>query len=86
MKIIEQMDFEELDFKKRQTLAKPIARRMVEAYKDDDEILMLVFTKALTDAWSHEGWGYDEYQEDIKWYNDWDKESWQTNYCWLYLN
>lgn len=74
MKIIEQMDFEELDFKKREILAKPIAKRMIEAYKDNDELLMLVFTKALTDSWSHEGWGYDEYEEDVQWYNEWDKE------------
>jgi len=74
MKIIEQIEFEQLDFTRRQTLAKLISRRMIEAYKDDDAMLMLVFTKALMDAWSHEGWGYDSYKEDMEWFNDWDKE------------
>jgi|TARA_B100001094_G_C18024985_1_gene717101 hypothetical protein len=75
MKIIDEMEFHDLDFSKRQILAKVVAKRMVEAYKDDEEALLLVLTKGLMDAWTHEGWGYDEYQEDMAWYNDWDKES-----------
>jgi hypothetical protein len=73
MKIIEQMEFEELDFDKKKKLARVIAKRMVEAYKDDEESLLLVMTKGLMDSWSHEGWGYDEYQQDMEWYNDWEE-------------
>jgi len=73
MKLLDEMEFHDLGFDKKQTFAKVVAKRMVEAYKDDEEALMLVMTKGLIDAWNHEGWGYDEYQQDIEWFNDWEK-------------
>jgi len=73
MKLLNNLEFHDLGFKPKKALATVIAKRMVEAYKDDEETLLLVITKGLLDAWNHEGWGYDEYQEDVEWYNDWDK-------------
>lgn len=73
MKVLDELEFHDLDFKPKQALAGVIAKRMVEAYKDDEEMLLLVIKKGLIDAWNHEAWGYDEYQQDMEWYNDWEK-------------
>jgi uncharacterized hydantoinase/oxoprolinase family protein len=74
MKLLDEYEFYDLGFKPKKALATVVAKRMVEAYKDDEEMLLLVMTKGLIDAWNHEAEGYTEYQQDMEWFNDWDKE------------
>jgi len=68
MRILSHDEFHELNYDKRKILARAVAKKWIEKF--DEEELHFHLTMGLLAEWSHEGWGYDKYEEDMKWVNE----------------
>jgi len=68
MKILSQEEFHELDYNKRKILAGAVAKKWIEKF--DEEELHFHLTMGLMSEWTHEGWGYEKYEEDMNWVNE----------------
>ena len=72
MKILSHEEFSDLNYSKKQAIAKVIAKKFMQEL--DDEALLFHLTQGLVSEYNHEGWGYDKYEEDVAWFNDVNKE------------
>tara|TARA_Y100000816_G_C25916251_1_gene477837 strand:+ start:228 stop:455 length:228 start_codon:yes stop_codon:yes gene_type:complete len=68
MKILSHEEFSNLNYTKTQAIAKVVAKKFIEEL--DEEAVLWHLTQGLVAEYNHEGWGYDKYEEDIKWVND----------------
>ena len=72
MKILSHEEFHDLSYDKRKIIAGAVAKKFIENF-DEEELHFLLFM-GLMSEWTHEGWGYEKYEEDVKWFNDMSEE------------
>lgn len=68
MKILSHEEFHDLSYDKRKIIAGAVAKKFIENF--DEEELHFHLVMGLMSEWTHEGWGYEKYEEDIKWMNE----------------
>jgi len=67
MRVLSYDEFDDLNYKKKKVIAGAIAKKFMEEL--DEEALLFHLTMGLVAEYNHEGWGYDKYEEDMKFFN-----------------
>jgi hypothetical protein len=68
VKILSHEQFEDLSYDKRKIIAGAVAKKFLENL--DEEEIRFHLVMGLMSEWTHEGWGYEKYEDDIKWMNN----------------
>tara|TARA_B100000029_G_scaffold509158_1_gene597675 strand:+ start:235 stop:447 length:213 start_codon:yes stop_codon:yes gene_type:complete len=68
MKVLTEEEFNKLDYDKKKIISSAIAKKMIQVFDEDELHFHLVM--GLISEYNHEGWGYDKYEEDMRWFND----------------
>lgn len=72
MKVLSYDEFHDLSYDKRKIIAGVVAKKFIENF--DEEELHFHLVMGLVSEWTHDGWGYEKYEEDINWMNNIGKE------------